>query len=74
MTEMTAPALPVTPLGGLLMGHGARLSFGCNIGALFSGIAVCSQHGWLWFAAAFCGSLAGIWLCPLFGLDGYRST
>lgn len=46
-------------LGGLLMGYGARVSFGCNIGALFSGIASGSLHGWLWFACAFVGS----WLC-----------
>lgn len=46
-------------LGGLLMGYGARISFGCNIGALFSGIASGSLHGWLWFACAFSGS----WLC-----------
>jgi uncharacterized protein len=58
-------------IGGLLMGYGARLSFGCNIGALFSGIASGSLHGWLWFAAAFVGSLAGIWLRPAFGLDGF---
>ena len=58
-------------VGGLLMGYGARLSFGCNIGALFSGIASGSLHGWLWFAAAFVGSLAGNWARPLFGLDGF---
>ncbi len=59
-------------IGGILMGYGARLSFGCNIGALFSGIASGSLHGWLWFASAFVGSLAGIWARPLFGLDGFR--
>lgn len=58
-------------VGGLLMGYGARLSFGCNIGALFSGIATGSLHGWVWFAAAFVGSLAGIGLRPAFGLDGF---
>ncbi|MDV3250320.1 YeeE/YedE family protein [Devosia sp. BK] len=58
-------------IGGLLMGYGARLSFGCNIGALFSGIATGSLHGWLWFAAAFVGSFAGVWLRPVFGLDGF---
>jgi uncharacterized protein len=58
-------------IGGLLMGYGARLSFGCNIGALFSGIASGSLHGWLWFAAAFAGSFVGIWMRPLFGLDGF---
>ncbi len=59
-------------IGGLLMGYGARLSFGCNIGALFSGIASGSLHGWLWFAAAFIGSTLGVWLRPVFGLDGFK--
>lgn len=59
-------------VGGLLMGYGARLSFGCNIGALFSGIATGSLHGWLWFAAAFVGSIGGVWLRPVFGLDGFK--
>ena len=61
-------------VGGLLMGYGARLSFGCNIGALFSGIASGSLHGWLWFAAAFVGSFAGVWARPLFGLDGFKKA
>jgi len=59
-------------IGGVLMGYGARLSFGCNVGALFSGIASGSVHGWLWFASAFVGSLGGIALRPLFGLDGFK--
>ena len=64
-------SLLAAAIGGLLMGYGARLSFGCNIGALFSGIATGSLHGWLWFAAAFVGSFGGIALRPLFGLDGF---
>lgn len=64
-------SLLAAALGGILMGYGARLSFGCNIGALFSGIASGSLHGWLWFAAAFAGSVAGVWLRPFFGLDGF---
>jgi len=74
-----APKVPVSLLsfvaaaiGGVAMGYGARLSFGCNIGALFSGIASGSVHAWLWFAAAFAGSTAGIALRPLFGLDGFK--
>ncbi|WP_269932472.1 YeeE/YedE family protein [Aminobacter sp. HY435] len=59
-------------VGGVLMGYGARLSFGCNVGALFSGIASGSVHGWLWFASAFAGSLGGVALRPLFGLDGFK--
>lgn len=60
-------------IGGVLMGYGARLSFGCNVGALFSGIASGSVHGWLWFASAFLGSLGGVALRPLFGLDGFKT-
>jgi len=56
-------------LGGILMGYGARLAFGCNIGAMFSGIASGSLHGWLWFGFAFLGSYFGIKLRPSFGLN-----
>ena len=61
-------------IGGLLLGYGARLAFGCNIGALFSGIASGSVHGWLWLLAALPGALLGAHLRPLFGLDngGHR--
>ncbi len=47
-------------LGGLLLGYGARLAFGCNIGAFFSGIASGSIHGWLWLVCAFAGNWVGI--------------
>lgn len=56
-------------LGGLLMGYGARLAFGCNIGALFSGVASGSLHGWVWLAAAFAGSAIGVRFRPWFRLD-----
>jgi hypothetical protein len=36
-----------------MMGYGARLAYGCNIGAYFSGVASASLHGWLWFVLAF---------------------
>ena len=55
-------------LGGLLMGYGARLAFGCNIGAFFSGIASFSLHGWLWIVFALLGTWLGVKLRPLFGL------
>jgi len=32
-------------IGGLMLGYGARLAYGCNIGAFFSGIASGSLHG-----------------------------
>lgn len=47
-------------LGGLLMGIGARLSFGCNIGAFLGGTASGSLHGWIWFIMAFFGTYIGI--------------
>jgi uncharacterized membrane protein YedE/YeeE len=46
-------------LGGLLMGYGARLGFGCNIGALFSGIAVMSASGWVFALFLFVGAFIG---------------
>jgi len=59
-------------IGGLLLGYGARLSYGCNIGAYFSGIVSGSLHGWLWLVCAFAGSVAGTNLRPLFGLEVER--
>lgn len=53
-------------IGGLFLGYGARLAFGCNIGAYFSGIASGSLHGWLWLVAAFAGNMFGVKLRPLF--------
>jgi uncharacterized protein len=46
--------------GGLLLGYGARLAFGCNIGAYFSGIASTSLHGWVWLAGALLGTPLGL--------------
>lgn len=43
-------------LGGLLMGYGAVIAFGCNIGAFFSGIGSGSLHGWLWALSALMGN------------------
>jgi hypothetical protein len=62
-------SLIAASVGGLLMGWGARLGFGCNIGAFVGGIASGSLHGWVWFAAALPGCLIGIRLRPLFGLS-----
>ena len=56
-------------LGGLMMGYGARLAFGCNIGGLVAGISSGSLHGWLWLVAGFVGTLAGIWLRIVFKVD-----
>ncbi|NEC75788.1 YeeE/YedE thiosulfate transporter family protein, partial [Streptomyces rochei] len=55
-------------LGGVLMGIGARLAGGCNIGAYLAGIASGSLSGWLWGAFALAGTWVGLKLRPLFGL------
>jgi uncharacterized membrane protein YedE/YeeE len=68
--DLSAGSVLAAVIGGLLMGYGARLSSGCNIGALFGGIASGSLHGWVWFAVAFAGSLAGIRARRWFGLAG----
>jgi len=56
-------------IGGLLLGYGARLAYGCNIGAYFSGIASGSLHGWVWMIAGLTGNAVGIKFRPLFNLD-----
>src|SRR6187455_920818 len=64
-----AKSLLAAVIGGLLMGWGARLGFGCNIGAFVGGVASGSLPGWIWFLAALPGCLIGIRLRPLFGLS-----
>jgi uncharacterized protein len=71
--RVPARSLAAAVFGGLLLGYGARIAYGCNIGAYFSGIASASLHGWVWLLAAFPGSVAGTWLRPLFGLRVERT-
>src|SRR5690625_1058243 len=47
-------------IAGFLLGYSSRLAFGCNIGAMLSGISTGSLHGWIWVPVAFCGSLIGV--------------
>lgn len=47
-------------IGGLMMGYGARLAYGCNIGAYLGGVISGSLHGWGWLVFGFLGSLAGL--------------
>lgn len=46
-------------LGGLLMGYGAKVALGCNIGALYSGIAVGNIAGWVFAVFLFIGAIIG---------------
>ena len=61
-------------IGGILMGYGARIAFGCNIGAYFGGIASFSLHGWLWGVVGLVGTIIGIRLRPLFGMGVPKLT
>lgn len=65
-------SLAAAAVGGLMLGYGARLAYGCNIGAYFSGILSGSLHGWLWLVAAFAGNVFGTRLRPWFGLEVER--
>jgi uncharacterized membrane protein YedE/YeeE len=57
-------------VAGIALGYSSRLAFGCNVGAYFSGISTGSLHGWIWFVAAFAGSLVGVRLRSRLGLRG----
>ncbi|RCV50629.1 YeeE/YedE family protein [Marinitenerispora sediminis] len=61
-------------LGGVLMGIGARLAGGCNIGAYLAGIASGSLHGWVWGAVALAGTWLGLRARTLFGLGNPKPT
>ncbi len=56
-------------VGGLMLGYGARLAYGCNIGAFFSGVASTSLHGWVWIVCAVIGNVLGVRLRPLFSMS-----
>ncbi len=47
-------------IAGFLLGYSSRLAFGCNVGAMVSGISTGSLHGWLWVPLAFAGTLIGV--------------
>jgi uncharacterized membrane protein YedE/YeeE len=72
--SLPARSLAAAVVGGLLLGYGARVAYGCNIGANFSGIASGSLHGWLWLPAAFAGNILGTRLRPWFGLSVERTN
>ncbi|KAB3535323.1 YeeE/YedE family protein [Alkaliphilus pronyensis] len=46
-------------LGGVMMGYGTRLSFGCNIGGYFSAIPSFSLHGWVFAFFMLVGAWVG---------------
>src|SRR5690554_1619367 len=54
-------------IAGFLLGYSSRLAFGCNVGAMVSGISTGSIHGWIWVVLAFLGSLIGVRVRRYFG-------
>ncbi|WP_018306896.1 YeeE/YedE thiosulfate transporter family protein [Desulfitobacterium hafniense] len=46
-------------IGGILMGYGARIAYGCNIGLVLNGIASGSLSGWIFAIAVFMGTWLG---------------
>ena len=57
-------------IGGLLMGIGAVMASGCNIGAFFSGIASGGAHGWVWLMFALMGNWLGLKLIAVYSRRG----
>ncbi|GAB3058078.1 YeeE/YedE family protein [Virgibacillus ainsalahensis] len=72
-SKMNRKNVSAAVIGGLLMGYGARLAFGCNIGAYFGGIASFSLHGYIWGILALGGTFVALYLRPLFGLSVPKS-
>lgn len=62
--KFTAKKGFILALAGLLMGYGATISFGCDMGAFFNAVTSGSLHGWLWFACAFIGVGLTVKLIP----------
>ncbi len=58
--SLTTQQWVVGLVAGFVMGYSSRLAFGCNIGAMLSGISTGSLHGWLWVPLAFSGTLIGV--------------
>lgn len=73
-TRVTTGNFAASVIGGLMMGYGARLAFGCNIGAYFGGIASFSLHGYIWGILALAGTFLALYLRPLFGLTVPKSN
>ena len=57
----------VALVAGLVLGYSSRLAFGCNVGAMLSGISTGSIHGWIWVPLAFVGTIYGLRIRRHFG-------
>ena len=66
-TPLTRQQWVIGLVAGFLMGYSSRLAFGCNIGAMLSGVSTGSLHGWIWIPLAFAGTLIGVRLRRRYG-------
>jgi uncharacterized membrane protein YedE/YeeE len=64
---LTGRQWAVALVAGLVLGYSSRLAFGCNVGAMFSGISTGSIHGWIWVPLAFAGTIFGLRIRRHFG-------
>ena len=64
---LTGTQWVVALVAGLLLGYSSRLAFGCNVGAMLSGISTGSIHGWIWVPLAFVGTIYGLRVRRHFG-------
>lgn len=67
--QLSLRRLLLAAIGGVVMGYGAQISYGCNIGSYISALSSGSAHGWLWLVAAFAGTAVGVRLRRLVGLE-----
>jgi uncharacterized membrane protein YedE/YeeE len=67
--RISVRSLAAAIVGGLMLGYGSRIAYGCTIGAFFSGVASTSVHGWVWIASALPGTWVGVRLRPWFDLQ-----
>ena len=67
--KIPVASIIVAAVGVVVMGCGARIAFGCGVGAYFGDISSTSLHRWPWFAAAFTGRILRTRIMPVFGLS-----
>jgi len=67
--RLSARDILTAVIGGLLMGYGARMAYGCNIGAYLGGVVSGSLHGWWWLIWGFSGSFLGTRLRAILEMD-----
>ena len=67
--RLSARDLATAVIGGLAMGYGARLAYGCNIGAYLGGLVSGSLHGIWWLVWGFAGSALGVYARGLLAMD-----